>query len=149
MSQFEAHGVRFQFPEDWELTEQAEGRDVFLTVSNRGSSFWSLSLFPDRPAATEVLESALEAFREEYEELDEYFTQATVCGHEALACELEFVCLELINSAFFRVFTTEDFTVLVLYQGTDHELVETHDLLEAISSSLNCDSGFNDEEQII
>jgi hypothetical protein len=144
-TQYEAHGVRFQYPENWELAQQIEGQDVFITVSNNGSSFWSLSLFPNCPEAADILESALEAFREEYEELDEYSTETTLCGLETLACELEFVCLELINSGFIRVFVTPKFTALVLYQGSDHELAETHDLLEAISSSLVCDFDFESD----
>jgi hypothetical protein len=35
-----------------------------------------------------------------------------------------------------RVFRTGRFTALVLYQGTDHELEETRNVLEEISNTL-------------
>ena len=53
-----------------------------------------------------------------------------------MARDVDFVCFELINSAFIRSFQTERFTVLVLYQGFDAELETTRPLLEAISASL-------------
>ena len=50
--------------------------------------------------------------------------------------DVDFVCFELINSAFLRSFQTDRFTVLVLYQGFDGELAESRAVLEAISASL-------------
>jgi hypothetical protein len=49
---------------------------------------------------------------------------------------VEFVCLELVNSAFLRAFRLGESSALVLYQGTDHELEDTRPILEEISASL-------------
>ena len=72
---------------------------------------------------------ALNAFREEYEELDIYPVAETICHRESIARDLEFVCLEMMNSAFLRAFKTDGFTVLILYQGTDRELEITREQL--------------------
>jgi hypothetical protein len=137
---YAAHGIRFRYPAAWQLTEQEAGGEVSIAVSSPETSFWSLSLFFDRPQPEQVMESALDAFREEYDEIDIYPVSANLCRQKNLARDVEFVCLDLLNSAFLRAFRTARFTALVLYQGTDHELEdETQPLLEAISNSLQCD----------
>ena len=57
-------------------------------------------------------------------------------GTAAEGLDVEFVCLELVNTATLRALESDDFTALVLYQGTDHELEATRALLEGITSSL-------------
>jgi hypothetical protein len=42
----------------------------------------------------------------------------------------------MLNSAFLRAVSTDEFSALVYYQGTDLELAETRAILESISSSL-------------
>ena len=136
-----AHGVRFRYPDDWDLSEQQTANEVTITISSRETSFWSLTLFFDRPQPERVLETALEAFRDEYDDIDVYPAETMLCRLNNLSRDVEFVCFELINSAFLRVFCTGRFTALVFYQGTDHELEETRSVLEEISNTLQCDFG--------
>jgi hypothetical protein len=133
---YEGHGIRFRYPASWELTEQEDEEAASITVASPETSFWSISLFPDCPPPQQVLESAIEAFREEYTEVDIYASNARTGERAGVARDVDFVCFELINSAFLRAFQTERFTVLVLYQGFDAELEATLSLLEAISASL-------------
>ena len=136
---YESNGVRFRFPEHWELHEEHSNNQISITVSSPETSFWTLSLFFNSMQEHELMESALDAFREEYKELDIYPVAETLCHRESIARDLEFVCLELINSAFLRAFRTNHFTALILYQGTDHELEMTREQLEKISLSLQCE----------
>lgn len=146
-SLYELHGVRFQFPEVWEVNEDKTEKQISITVSTPGTSFWMLTLFLDGASEDQLIESALDAFRDEYEELDIYPVEERVCGRGSLARDLEFVCLELLNSAFLRAVQTEHFSALILYQGTDHELKETRAELEKISQSLEFDGDrFDDSE---
>lgn len=46
----------------------------------------------------------------------------------------------MIISAFLRSFQTEQFTALVFYQGTDLELEQTCQTLDAITDTLQCES---------
>jgi hypothetical protein len=137
-SRYNAHGVRFNFPESWKLTEEQEDRQVSITVSSPGTSFWVLSLFLDRPDPAEIVEAVLDAFRSEYREIDIYASQARVCRRPTEARDIDFVCLELLNSAAVRVFRTRDFTALVLYQGTERELGVVRNTFEKITRSLAC-----------
>jgi len=136
---YEGHGIRFRYPAYWELTEQEDQESTSITVASPETSFWSISLFCDRPPPQQVVDSAVEAFREEYEEVDIYPAEAGAGDRPGVGRDVDFVCFELINSAFLRAFQTERFTVLVLYQGFDGELAEARPLLEAISASLTVD----------
>jgi hypothetical protein len=55
-----------------------------------------------------------------------------------VARDIDFVCLELLNSASIRAFRAREFTVLVLFQFTEGERDETGPILERITRSLWC-----------
>lgn len=134
---YHGYGLGFQYPAHWELDEQSREDGVAITIQSEATSFWSITLSFDRPASADVLAAAIEVFREVYKDIDQHAAQETVCHRPTLAADLEFVCMELINSAHIRVFETNDFTALVLYQGTDREMDEVRPELEAISQSLH------------
>lgn len=133
---YHSHGIRFNYPDLWELSEQRGDNETTITVESPDTSFWSLSIFYGGTSPDEVLETAVSALQAAYEEVDVYSSNARIGEHEGAARDVEFVCYELINSAFLRAFETDDFTALVYYQGTDHELVESRPILEAITASL-------------
>ncbi len=136
---YSSHGVRFRYPGDWDVSEEDDGQDLMVTVASPETSFWTLSLLGGRPDPKRVIREVVETFRDEYEELDEYAAEARVHNTPCEARDLQFVQYELINSAFLRACTAGSNTVLILYQGTDHELKHTQDILEAISDSVEWD----------
>ena len=140
---YEGHGVRFGYPAYWELTEQGKDEEAISIprVASPETSFWSISLFQDGPPPQQVLDSAVEGLPRVNMRMEGRRVRLGVLGRTGqragiVARDLDFVCFELINSAFLRAFQTERFTVLVLYQGFDGELEMTRPLLEAISASL-------------
>ena len=62
-----------------------------------------------------------------------------LAGLPSLGRDLDFVCYDLVNSATVRAFQTSDRTIMVLYQGTDHELATTRDQMQAITRKA-CDA---------
>lgn len=133
------HGIRFQFPPDWKLQEQSSGNGVMISVHSPGASFWSVSLEFEGPEPEHVLQQATDVFKEEYPELDSYPVEETLCHRTSPGRDIEFVCLDLLNTACLRSFRTGEFTVLVLYQGSDDELEETRDTLDAMTETLRVD----------
>ena len=134
---YNAHGIQFQYPSDWTVEENVNEFELSVVVSSPASSFWSFTLHLDRPDPAELVKRAEQAFRGEYSELDVYPVQATMFDRPIAARDIEFVCMELIASAFVRSFATPQGTALILYQGADDELAETRELLEKISTSLS------------
>jgi hypothetical protein len=135
---YQSHGVRFRYPPDWELSEQHEGEQISITVSSPLTAFWTLTLFPDRPAPGDIVAAALDAFYEEYDELDDYPSKIRLCKRPTVARDVDFMCLELLNSAGIRAFRAREFTMLVLFQFTEGERDETGPILERITRSLSC-----------
>ncbi len=136
-STYQSHGVQFTYPDEWEVTEQQEQDEVTITVQSPETSFWLLTLFFDHPDPDRISEAALNAFREEYEDLDIYKAQEEICEADTVAWDLEFRCLEVYNSAWIRVFRTDQFSALVLYQANDLELEETGETMREMTRSLD------------
>lgn len=135
---YNAHGVRFRYPSDWELSEQWEGEQISITVSSPETAFWTLSLFQDCPEPDDIVEAVLDAFRDEYSEMDEYPSRVRVCKRPTAARDIDFVCLEVLNTACVRVFRTREYTVLVLFQWTEAEREISGPILDRITRSLAC-----------
>ncbi len=138
---YDSHGVRFSYPANWELAEDNFPNEHRITIDNGSTSFWSLTLYFERPTPEQLVESASEAFREEYDEIDFYEAQACLCRGRTIARDVDFVCLEFVNSAFLRAFETDEFTALVLYQETNQSLRENRPILEQITNSLEYTGG--------
>ena len=142
--EYDKHGIRFQFPGDWELTEQTIDRETTISLQSEGTSFWTVMLFRERPAVDTVLETVVAAIKQEYDEVDVVSTVESLSGMPSLGRNLDFVCFDLVNSAIISAFQTSDLTVMVLYQGTDHELQTTREQLESITRSLRCEDDVDD-----
>lgn len=136
---YQKHGVRFEFPPGWVLTEDGATTEVCITVASPQAAFWSITLFFDCPSPDEVSETVIRAFQDEYQDIDVYPTNVPVGGQPAVGADIEFIAFDLTNSAFVRVCRTNRFTAVVLYQGTDHELVNSLGDLETISESVEFD----------
>ena len=107
MSQlFRNYGIQFRYPDDWTLHEEEGEEQVTLTVSRDPACFWSLTLLADRPDPAEVLDEAIDAYREEYPDLDVSDAKSTLARRQAVACDIEFFCHDLCNTARLRAIQT-------------------------------------------
>lgn len=138
--QFQGLGIRFRYPDDWRLSEEMGENEVSITVSSPETAIWSATVMRRRPEPEEVLQTAIEVFREEYDDLDVAETHARLANREVPAADIDFVCFEMTNTAHLRAFRTGQFTVLVLYQSSDADMDDHNETLEAISDSLLCES---------
>jgi hypothetical protein len=143
LEQYAGHGVRFLYPRNWNLQEQPGESGVSVSVNGPETSFWTITVDFDGPDPQQMIQAAVAAFREEYSELDVYAVETQICHRTAVGRDLEFICLDMLNTACLRSFRTGRFTVFILFQGCDAELEETRPVLEAITHSLECDG---DEE---
>ena len=133
---WQQHGFEFQYPGFWEISEQSGDDEFSVTVASPDTSFWSLSLYYDRPRPEALVESAVSAFREEYPDLDLYPLDSRLCDRPAVSRDVEFLCFDLVNGAHLRAVQIGRVTAFVLYQGTDAELESTREILEAMTASL-------------
>ncbi|MBS0261255.1 MAG: hypothetical protein JSS02_04805 [Planctomycetes bacterium] len=135
---YQDHGIQFRYPDDWELGEQQEADQFSVTVTSPTTAFWTLSLFNSCPEPDDVIESVLDAFHEEYDEMDEYPTTARVARRPTVGRDIDFVCLNTMNFAAVRSFRTRQFTAMVLFQLNESEREDLEPILEQITRSLSC-----------
>jgi hypothetical protein len=129
-------GVSFRYPSSWDVSEEGTEGQRTITLQTAGASFWSLTIFADRTDPERIVQSVLQAFRDDYEDVDVYPMQDTILEQPTAAADLDFVYLDLVNSAVIRAFQTETASALVIYQGTDHELAVLKEQFDAVTQSL-------------
>lgn len=137
---YSKHGLQFSYPDIWELHEETEGDDITVSLAPCSTSFWTLRIMPECPPPPQVVDSCIAAFKEEYEDLEVSESNIAVAGMPAFCRELEFVCLELTNTVGLASVRTTDFSILIWWQGTDHELEEFRPIFDHITRSVLIDS---------
>jgi hypothetical protein len=121
LASYSKHGVQFSYPDIWEIDERMEGTDVIVHGC---------------PPPPQAVDSCVEAFQEEYEDLEVTTTECKVAEMPAYSRNLQFICLELTNTVGLCSVRTTDFTLLIWWQGTDHELEEAQPMIDHMTRSV-------------
>jgi hypothetical protein len=137
---YHRHGLAFDYPQGWELSEETSGTQRTVTLQTAGASFWTVTIFEDRPDPEQVVASIVQAFRDEYENVDVYPVAASTDPQAVAAADLDFIYLDTVTSVAIRAFQTEDVSTVVMYQGTDQELEQLRPKFDAVIASLKFES---------
>ncbi|MCA1686813.1 MAG: hypothetical protein LC745_12765, partial [Planctomycetia bacterium] len=104
---FDDHGIRFLYPEDWEVEEAEDGPAVTVSLhAPDGLAFALVTVDDSRPDPAVVADQALEAMRDEYPMLDAAPALETIAGRRASGHDVEFISLDLTNACTIRCFRT-------------------------------------------
>ena len=133
---YEGHGVTFEYPGYWEITEEVDGKDFLITVSGDSACFWALRILHERPRPDEVVSSCVEAFKQEYDDTEVTETSGVLAEMPAVCREFEFSCFELLNTVALSSVRSSRMTLLAWWQGTDHELQTLRQILDRITQSV-------------
>jgi hypothetical protein len=136
---YQTDGLKFEYPPDWELTTEPLEDGLSIMVSGTGTTFCSFMLMPDRPAVATVLKNALGAFRESYDEIDSEAVECRIADRPARGYDVDFYCLELLNSAWLRAFRTGRYTVFIMFQSGFDE-PEARSIFDSICASMDCNA---------
>lgn len=139
MSEFAAGGIRFQYPENWRLEREDTDAGWTVSVQSPDTAFFMLTLRDDMPGIDDVADTALEALREDYPELEAEERTDTLAGQPAVGHDIRFFSLDLTNTCWTRSIYTPRGTVLVLCQANDLEADLNEPVLRAICASLQVD----------
>jgi hypothetical protein len=133
---YDDRGIRFEYPDDWEVEVTDEGPLTTVAVQAPGGLAFALVTVDDNcPAPAEVADQALEALREEYPVLDAVPALETINGHRAVGHDVEFITLDMTNSCTIRSFRTPRRTVLLFGQWSDLVDEESEASLGAVRRS--------------
>jgi len=132
---YEAGGMMFRYPGFWQVEEFTSEEEHAATVLTDNSAFWMASLIRGVDDVDAVLDSALAAFEEEYEEVDVYErTPDNPPGWTSQ--ELEFQYQDLVSSVVLQAVAGSLGAVLIMYQGHDKDLEEHQDLFDEMTTTL-------------
>jgi hypothetical protein len=138
--QFEDRGVRFQYPEGWQLEREESDSGWSVTVQSPQTAFLVISVNEEMPSVDEVAETTLEALRSEYPELEAEECVDTLAGQPAVGHDMQFFSFDLTNTCRARTIYTDSGTMLVMWQANDLELPAYEPVLRAICASLEVDA---------
>ena len=134
---YDDHGIRFEYPGDWEVDVTDDGPRVTASLQSPGGlAFALVTVDEDRPSPAELVDEALAALKDEYPTLDAAPALETIDGHKAVGHDIEFTSLDLNNACVIRSFRTPRRTVFVLAQWSDLEADEVEAPLKALRRSL-------------
>lgn len=135
-SVFEQSGLRFEYPENWNLEEASEDAVEQVVVSSPHTAFWHLTKYAGDAELEPLFDEALAALRTEYQDMETEPADDELEGYQLLGFDVSFICLDLTNTCWLRGFQTDDATYLLLCQAEDREFAQIAPVFQAMLASL-------------
>lgn len=136
MKEFNREGICFTYPETWKLECEDGDHGWTVLVQSPGTAFMLLSYDSDSPDTEHMAQTALEALREDYPDVEAEEQAGTLAGQPAVGHDIRFFSLDLTNTCWTRSFYSPGGTVLAMCQFTDHEMEKYEPVLKAMCASL-------------
>jgi hypothetical protein len=139
MAQFDESGIRFQYPENWQLEREEYETGWTVSVQSPDTAFLLITVNAEGPEPEQMAETVLEAMRADYPDLEADEHIDTLAGQPAFGHEMHFTSLDLTNTCWTRSLYTPEGTALVMWQANDLEMETNEPVLRAICASLEVD----------
>jgi hypothetical protein len=134
---FDKFGIRFQYPENW-ILEDDEGstRDQVVSVYSPGGAFWTLVLGPASADPAEMASAAVAELDAEYDDFESEATSERIGDVDMIGFDVNFICLDLTNTAWVRAWSDDRHTYLLLCQAEDRDFEQLQNVFRAMTVSL-------------
>ncbi len=153
---YEGHGLRFQYPETWDLEDQETPDGWSLSVTSENTAYLQMVGQPmpeidmdeaisaelgshpsEDPLLLGMLVAAIEALREDYPELEtEAVEEAKIGGMVSLMQQVHFISFDLSVTCTMYCVRTPTQIVLILCQASDLEEDEAEPQFVSMMKSL-------------
>jgi len=125
------------YPENWTFSEDASPEGpIGFTIDSPEAAFFSLIRYPWNSPPREVLDAALPALKEEYEQLESAEIDPGLAIDDSRGLELQFYCLDLLITSKLLAFTVRPYTYLVQMQAEDRAFEKIEPVFQAILISI-------------
>ena len=143
---YEKMGLKFQYPENWKLTEPSDTElphQISLETPNGG--WWSISLFPREHDSSSIIADAKQALSAQYPEAEftviknefaRLIESEAVEAADAPSVEANFFCLDFLVTSTLHVVLTDRFKMLIWFQAESREFEQLKDVFRAITISM-------------
>jgi hypothetical protein len=135
-NEFNQWGVQFKYPDNWELQEEAAEGIHAVTLNCPEGGFWTLSIYDGQIDIEKIVETALEAIKQEYEGVESERSELNYDDTIVAAAEARFYCLDLTNTVCVRAAQSDLATYVVFYQDEDRQFDRNRESFEAVTKSL-------------
>ena len=137
LATYDDQGLRFEYPEDWELEVTDDGLRTTVSVQSPSGLAFALVTVDDEGSDPEgLVAEALTALREEYPTLMAEPVEEVIDHHPSVGFDIEFISLELSNTCNLRGYQTPRRTVFVLTQWSDLESLDSDLALRSLRQSI-------------
>src|SRR5581483_8089488 len=113
-ARFSDGGIQFLYPENWRLEREDSEEGWTVSVHSPGTAFLLVCLREDQPNTDALLDTALEALREDYPNLESDECSDSLAGQPANGLDIRFISLDLTNTCWIRSFYSRCGTILVM-----------------------------------
>jgi hypothetical protein len=141
ISEFDDGGLRFRYPESWRLEREDNENGWTVSVQSPDTAFLMVTFNEEMPSTDRMAETALEALRAEYPDLEADDRVDSLAGQPAVGHDIRFFSLDLTNTCWTRSFYSSQGTFLIMCQANDLELETNEPIMRAICASMQ----LNDE----
>jgi hypothetical protein len=136
---FARSGIHFTYPDAWKLEVEDTDDGWAATVYSPETAFLVLSYHADYDDPGTLADSALQAMRESYPDLESEQALESLAGVPAIGHDVDFITLDLAISCSIRALTAPEGCLLVMSQSSDIESPESNAALREILASLTFD----------
>jgi len=134
---YEKFGVRFQYPENWAITdEEDEHWPRTVTVQSGDTGFWSLHVYPPLHETKPVVDELVAAISSEFADVEVLPAAETFGDTDTTGVDLAFFYLDLLVEAKIRCLRTPSGTLVWLYQAESREFEAIEPVFQAIAVSM-------------
>jgi len=133
---FAEEGLRFSYPDNWELLREENLSGWTVTLQSPATAFLMITFDRDMPEPDFMIETALDAMKEEYASLEFEPVAESIAGQPAVGHDIRFFSFDLTNTCGTRSFCTETGAVLLFWQTSDLELETMELVMHAVRASM-------------
>jgi len=138
-ARFDENGVHFLYPENWEIEREEYENGWSVSVLSPETAFLTLSYHENASDFGRLADTALDALREDYPDLESEPRTDTLAGQPSVGHDVRFFSFDLTNTPWGRAIPCELGALLVLCQINDLELDRNEAVLRAICASIKID----------
>ncbi len=136
-SEYNKSGIRFQYPDNWQLDDTAASADCqTASVYSPSGAFWTVSRHSRLADTKELAKAAVEALRGEYAKIEVEDAAETLADHELVGYDISFYYVDLTSTAAVRSLRADKSIFIIFYQAEDRELAKIQTVMQAMTISL-------------
>jgi hypothetical protein len=138
---YQNENLKFQYPENWELSEsQADPDQPFpkaVTLESPGGYImWSMHLHSVDTDVDEILDETIDTLRDTYEDLELSTEPVDFHEFEGKAFGALFFCLDFLVRIKLQVYKTPEYNLMLWYQCEDRDFDQQQEVFRAIATTL-------------